>query len=168
MTLPNYEPAFSGNTGRAWNVPIAEHRPDGDRHSTIAAYMLESQRFHPHWSRWLLSVIHLRPVPGIRDAVIRLPGATHEIMIASLDPDSYDEHATFPPPTGFRMLSPLDVAEQFIVPADQYAVRLLRIGVEACCIGIASPDSDHRHAWHMSIHQAAASYRDGRASIGLA
>jgi hypothetical protein len=168
MTLPSTEPEFSGSKGRAWFVPMTELRHDGTRHSTLAAYLLESPHFHPHWSRWLLSVIHLRPVPGVCDAVIRLPGATHEIMIASLDPDHYGDHATLPPASGFHMLRPLDVVEQFIVPADQFAMRLLRIGVQACCDGISSPDSDYRYAWHMAIKETAASYCGGKESIGLA
>jgi hypothetical protein len=141
---------------------------DGKPHTTLATYLLESKHFHPHWSRRLLSVIHLRPVPGVQEPVIRVPGATHEIMIASLDPEFYADHATLPPASGFRILSPLDVAEQFIVPADQFAMRLLRIGVEACCTGISSPDSDHRYSWHMAIRETAAAYCNGKESIGLA
>jgi hypothetical protein len=154
-------PDFSGVAGwRAWTVKNTLAKPD--HAASVASYLLFCPGAHPLWSYWNLGVVHLRPLPGVRPAIITRPGATHEILMAALDPD------TTPDPDdvgeGWPWLRPFDLVEQFQVPGDEYARQLARLMVEMIMHG-NSPDSDYRRSWQNVVQATAAHYREGRHPI---
>ncbi len=140
-----------GNRGRAWRarLPDPGQRSKTDTDGTVAAWLVHAPAAHPFWSWYLVSVIHLRPIAGVKPAVITKPGATHELMILALNP----EHA-LPPldlQSGVRYLTPIDVVEQFEAANDAVANQILELSVRAIVTGYLSPDQDWRRDWRESI-----------------
>lgn len=156
------EPDFKGIAGRAWKIP---HPKDGppDWAATISVYLLNVPGAHPFWSFWALSVIHLRPIPGVRPAVITTPNASHEFMIVSIDPDWKPDEIVddLGFSKGLPFLTPVDVVQQFIVGNDEQAAALAELCVRTVCDGHLSPDQDYRRAWKETIVQTAEHLRVG-------
>jgi hypothetical protein len=162
-------PTFEGVAARAWRVtfPAVGARPVPDHDGTVGAFLVHAPSAHPLWDHYGVSMIHLRPIPGVRPAVITVPGATHEFMIVSLDPNeplpSLDATA---PDWKMRWLSPIDVVEQFAAADDVVADQVLELAVQAICNGHISPDQDYRSLWKHAIAETAAHFRDGTHSTG--
>lgn len=158
-------PDVQGGAGRAWCIPNRSTHPD--HAAGLISYLLDVPGAHPFWHRWALSVIHLRPIHNVRPAVIRLPGATHEIIIASIDPKwaPVEDMDDLGFSRGVPYLRPIDVMHQFIVRGDVDAVQLGTLCARAVCDGILSPDQDHRSAWVASIDATAAHLRQGRHDV---
>ena len=153
----------AGPAGTAWKIDVAKlvHQVP-DTKATLAVWLVWCPGAHPFWHWWLISVIHLRPLEGVRPAFIREPGATHEVIVASLDPDH-----PIPDPRAFRIedirfLTPIDVMEQFQVASDVEAEEICALAVRACCDGRLSPDQDFRSLWHATLKATAQHYRGGQ------
>jgi len=142
------DPDHAGRAGRAWLVG----RPDDDHVDTTAAvatYLLSVPGAHPFWSWWVLSVVHLRDIPGqSKPPTRRYPEAEHELLIAALDPGTQPDPGD---PTTFRYMTPIDVCEQFHGLDDDGALTLARLSVLSICRGDASPDQDWRPWWRTAI-----------------
>jgi hypothetical protein len=114
---------ISGAVGRAYAYPAVDRAP----HGVLSLWLIEAAGVHPFWSRWLVSTIHLRAVDGLPDPVVRVDGATHEIMVAGLDPAHYPTHF----PVGndsarLVMLTPMNWTWQFPASSDDSAVAVAR------------------------------------------
>lgn len=122
----------------------------------ISQWLLKSEKgiFHPIWDRWGLSVVHLRNIPGVKPPVLQFPGATHELVIVSLDPeaDPIDPDQVEP---GLPWMQPVEVTQQFTVPKDTHALMLLEGVVESIVEGYSSPDRDYRRLWEEAILKSA-------------
>jgi len=66
-------------------------------------------------------VVHLRPEPGLGPAHLQYPEATHELMLAALDPDQHPEAQR---PDTWRPLRPLNLVYQFHGLSDARAATL--------------------------------------------
>ncbi len=162
-------PTFQGRGGKCWRVrlpPVGQRfRPDWD--ATVGCFIVHVPGAHIAWDHWFVSVVHLRPIEGVKPAFVRAAGLTHEFVIASIDPDS-----PLPPPVvsgpnwGPRFLTPLDVVEQFTTANDAVADEILELAVLAIVGGQASPDSDWRAWWKDSIARTAQHFADGTHSVG--
>jgi hypothetical protein len=99
----------------------------------------------------------------VKPPVIRTPGATHELIIAALNPDQPlpDLEAVGRGEASFQFLTPIDVMEQFTVTDDAMAYRLCELAVRSCVDGFMSPDQDWRSSWRTSIAHTAQHLRDG-------
>lgn len=142
-----------GRGGEAWRVSLdgVEHAVP-DTTATLALWFLRSPLAHPFWSWWVVSAIHLRPIAGVKPAAIREPGATHEILVVALHPDSPPPQPRgMRAPPALRFLTPIDVQQQFVAIDDRGAVLLCERLVDACCAGRLSPDQDYRSAWREVI-----------------
>lgn len=156
-------PTFTGRGGTAWRLRLAplgdRARPDWD--ATVDAFILRVPEAHPFWDHWLVSLIHLRPIAGVKPATIRLTGATHELLIMALDPEcalpGLDVDASFHP----RWLSPIDVVEQFQATDDAVAAQIFELAVRVIVDGQASPDQDWRAWWKEAVATTARHYADG-------
>lgn len=135
-------PDHVGPHGEAWLV--------GD-----TGWVLHLEWAHPAWEYWLVSWCHLRDTPGVKPATLQFPGATHEVIIASLDP-------SHPLPTGpgtAMLLRPLDVVHQVQLYDDRHTQDLVKLMIEACCAGHTSPDQDYRSWWEKMLTNTAAHLR---------
>jgi hypothetical protein len=149
--------AESDLTVRAWQIPLPQVPPTPDEGATLALWIVNGP-FHPMWRWWQLAIVHLRPIPGVKPATLKRDGASHEVMILSLDPkrepdiDALDrgDYSTFP---GY--LTPPDLVYQVVGLDDEQAVTLAEHMIEAIVAGRLAPDSDFRERWHHALDQTA-------------
>lgn len=154
MKAPTWSvaPTSQGPAGSAWRVDVAKLRHERpDTEATVALWLLNMPGAHIAWAWWLLSAIHLRPIAGARAAVIRTPGATHEVLVAALDPAHEPPNPATFPIEDVRILTPLDVQQQYTAATDAAAAEVCELAARACCGGLLSPDQDFRHLWERYI-----------------
>lgn len=146
-------PDFKGETGAAWRVnmpPIGQRgRPDFD--GTVDLVIVRQPGSHPCWDHWLISLVHLRQIPGVKPAHLRSPEMTHELQIAALDPGQPLPAVSWHPDVPFHLLRPIDVVEQFAASDDATAAAVLDQVVRVIVEGWASPDQDWRRWWNREI-----------------
>lgn len=125
---------LTGNFGSAQQMlgeMDSSDRPDVA--ATVTLWFLTCPGQSPSWDHYYLSVIHLRPIDGVRPPIVRVPGATHEIMVAALDPrfspTPFDQESWMP-------LFPLNVEEQLVLPSDASARELGRLATLAVLEGL--------------------------------
>ena len=137
-------PTCSGLHGRAWRLPTRLATNSGAP-CAVALWLIEAPWAHPAWHSYVLSVIHLRPLPNVPAAKFYLPAATHEIVLHALDP----AHDRQPAMDGrsFAPLTPPNFAAQFIAADDDTAVRRVDSAVQLICRARLSPDTDARATW---------------------
>jgi hypothetical protein len=142
------EPDFEGTGGRAWRIAIRpEDRDHVDQEASLAAWHLNCPHAHPFWSWYMVTLIHLRDVPGMsKPATKQYPGASHEVIVMSLNPDhALTEPGQIQHPLYY--LEPFDHVIQFDGTTDEQAIRVIELYVRACVDGHISPDQDYREAW---------------------
>ncbi len=166
-------PTFTGHAGYAWRLemPPVGQRVKPDHDGTVDAVIVKVTGAHPLWDHWALSVIHLRPIEGVRPAHISRPGATHEVVFLALDPEHplpVSESLIVGPSYRPHFLIPVDVAEQIVASDDAQAQQIFELAVRAIVTGVASPDADWRAWWRAALLDtetclARGFHREGRA-----
>ena len=99
--------ALTGPVGTATKVP-AETMAFAP--TCIAAWFLDLPPAHPHWPRYLLSVVDLAPHPGLADAALHYPEAQYELLVIALNPERNPQPDA---PDTWQHLTPLNVVVQF-------------------------------------------------------
>lgn len=131
---------------------------EGPQQATVAAWWLECPGEAPLWSKYLLAVVHLRPVDGIPANVV-VPGATHELLVVALNPER-DPRAV--DPDSWEYLLPPNVTEQVELPDDNAAKQLASHAAQAVVAGILwaePPLSGQVEPWRTSLIKTAAHLR---------
>ena len=79
--------SFTGYAGKATEI-LFELEPGDKRdvQGTVAMWFLDCPGQSPAWRHYHLAIIHLRPIEGVKPAVITEEGATHEVILAAMDP----------------------------------------------------------------------------------
>lgn len=155
-TYDDVEPAMVGKSAKAWALAI---KPTLPAHAaTVAHWLIRSPHFHPAWDRWVVIVVHLRDMPGVKPASKQYQKATHELIIMALDPEQ-EPFDPGTPPAPIKFLTPPDVVVQFHVERDADANKMCDLAVRAICDGKASPDSDYRSYWIANIKSTSAHLR---------
>ena len=95
--------------------------------TTLETWFLHLPTAHPFWPRYILSVVHLRPVPGFGPAHLLYPEATHELIVVALDPA---KNPTPGQPESWHHLTPVNVTYQFHGLTDAGAAGLARTAAE--------------------------------------
>jgi hypothetical protein len=152
----------SGPYGTAVEVIIDEHDTP-DQTATVAAWFVNAPGQSPAWASYVLGVIHLRPIEGVRPADVRLPGATHEVLLYACEPAHGGRAAPVAADPGtWRPMRPLNAVEQVELPDDDAAVELARL----CALAIVHGDlpaepalSGAREPWHTSMIRTSAHLR---------
>jgi hypothetical protein len=144
-------PDIEGRAARAWKVVMPSDGPP-EWSGTIAAYLVHMPGAHAFWSWWLVSVVHLRPIEGVKPANKSYEEAEYEFLTAPIHPD----HPPDPddPGAGFETIA-VDVAVQFNGTDDEQAAELCMMSVTLMTRGRASPDSDYRRWWTSAIRNGA-------------
>lgn len=150
---------LSGPAGKATEV-IVDLDPDDPPAwaAGLSNWLLDCPGQSPAWNHYVLRSCHLRPIDGAPGAVIAVPGATHEVLLAALDPA--------PPPTcdpaSWQMLRPLNVVEQLQLPDDDACRALVRKAVEAILAGVLPAEPPLAGAvepWRTTLIKTAAHLR---------
>lgn len=109
-----------GAAGDATEVLIDEH-DEPDTQGTIVSWFLNCPGQSPAWRHFLLSVVHLRPIEGVRPATITVPGATHEVMLWALNPEATPDALNA---ASWAILRPVNMVIQVELPSDHHAREL--------------------------------------------
>lgn len=112
-----------------------------DQSAEIASWLLTIPSAHPLWSQYVLSVVHLRPLPTeTKPATITRPGSTHELMVFALDrkfgpytPGKFYEDRDGA--AGGWFLQPVNVVVQFGPIEDELARRVAYLCARGCVDG---------------------------------
>lgn len=124
---------FSGPAGSAVEV-VMRGKPDRpDWEATLAVWFIDCPGQSPAWRHYLLSIIHLRPIEGVKPAIIRFPHATHEVLVAALDPTKNPRPLK---PKSWSLLRPINVMEQVQLDNDDQARQLARDAAWATANGV--------------------------------
>lgn len=144
-----YPPESESVYGASWRC-LPPDNYAGDPHATVAFWIVFAPYAHQWWPYYRIALIHLRPTPGLSAATIYKLGATHEIVVEALSPDSA------PLPLFERKQVPLlpsNFVGQFVVQqpnpvdADREAVEIVQRNVDAILRGELNPDSDGIRQW---------------------
>jgi hypothetical protein len=148
-TTANTQPDIEG-VASAWKVDINSMRATRgvtpDQCSGLAEWVVHASWSHPIWPFVSVMLIHLRDIPGMPPPFIKLPGATHEVMVFAMDPDKYPPHLDTDYPVG-RFLSPGNFTGQFIADSDQAAIERIEFTIHEICAGQLNPDTDGVRGW---------------------
>ena len=154
------DPDIEGPYGRAWFMPYKDPEVP-DHQACLGSWLLNVPGAHPFWEYWLVTIIHLRDIPGSRPAIKHYAEAEYEFGINSINP----EECPAPDPDnvreGYPLLQPSDVVEQFHGISDRDALRVAEAGVRAMVHGRISPDQDFRSMWSRLISDTVAHFRAG-------
>lgn len=143
-----------GPLGTAVHLGIDSRLAGAD--CTVTWWLLTGD-WHPVWSQFVLSVVHLRDCPGREAAQLQFPGATHELVVMALHPAELP--ARHSPLTltngGVRAvggwLEPIDVVHQFTATDDEMT-ELAELCARASVDGVLNPSTDdnrvhYREQW---------------------
>lgn len=150
---------LQGQFGTATEVRV-EDPPTVDQTATLVSWFLHCPGQSPAWSHYLLTIIHLRPIEGVRPARISVPHATHEVMLFALDPTSPGPSVL--DPETWRPLTPYNTAEQLELPDDDEAILLLRLAAQSVVDGVLPAEpllSGAREPWRTVLIKTAAHAR---------
>lgn len=127
--------------------------------TTVAAWFLRCPGQSPAWDCYALSIVHLRPAPGMPEAIVHVPGSTHELLVTALDPQR-DPQANRP--RTWRHLTPINVCQQLQLPDDKAAAELAYQAALAVVAGILPaepPLSGQVEPWRTTLIKSAAHLR---------
>lgn len=143
-----------GAAGRGVHCAITLEPSDApDVAGTIATWFLDCPGQSPAWRHYVLSIIHLRPIQGVKPAVIARPGATHEIILVALDPQSNPIPSDVETWTHLR---PLNFVGQLTLPSDDQAKIVVETLAKAVIDGILwaePPLSGQVEPWESQLRQ---------------
>lgn len=115
--------------------------------ATIRSWIVEAPWAHPMWHSYVIIVIHLRPMPGIK-TLFYVNNATHEIHLYALDPLVFRTGLIKGDVTYYPYcLTPINFAAQMVEKDDAAAVDKAFAAVRDICEGKLNPDTDARASW---------------------
>ena len=149
--------SLKGDRGIATEI-ISTLEP-GDRPDLVAvvsSWFIFAPKQSPVWNHYALSTIHLRDVPGTKPVVRLFPQATHEIVLAALDPR---EKPQAEDPYTWQYLR-LNLCEQIVLRNDAAASAICRAGAEQIVAGrlwAEAPSPGTFEPWRtfLRLHSAA-------------
>ena len=106
---------YRGTHGLLQFIPYFD--PREEHKAQICAYLINAPSYHPDWSQYVMAVTSLASIEGVAEPELKFEGATHELMVATLQPQYPQTVESIlqgmrkgaPPPA----LTPINVAEQF-------------------------------------------------------
>ncbi|MGH9608066.1 MAG: hypothetical protein ACRD34_00195 [Bryobacteraceae bacterium] len=93
---------------------------------TLSQWYVEAPNQSPAWSEYYIGCVHLRPIEGGVEPVLSFPEATHEFVVAALDPSHKPKAFA---PESWYFLTPINLVYQVKLPNDATAVRILSLAV---------------------------------------
>jgi hypothetical protein len=135
---------LNGPYGQAWRLAEPTFTPKPGK-STIDAWLVTIPSAHPVWHSYSFTCIHLRDIPDAPPCRIALEGATHEISIYALHPESPREPAINT--CKFDTLQPINFAAQIISSSDEAARTVMMHTVAKMINGELNPDTDYQRHW---------------------
>lgn len=155
----NSTPQKEGRAGKAWRMPLDM---DDKAHSTLKQWAVFCPKAHPFWSWFVVSVVHLRPVPGLPYPKLFDARSQWEIGVLACNLKTEREFDMLRPETWKVMLPPNSMMQFHGPLGDEDAMAVVDGLVEAFVRGQVSPDSDARGSHLLFVEDILASVH-GRA-----
>lgn len=135
-------------------------------HATVATWLITAPGYSPLWDQYRLTVVHLRPGPGLPEPKIAREGASHEFVLAAVDPTGKGRYTTRDyAEAGCPVLHPLNVVHQVIGITDEQAAELARLTARAVVEGLLLPEPQGivgaRETWIATFDNTAEHMRTG-------
>lgn len=152
-------PDLKSETGkvRAWKIKKPANPKLAAHDGHISSWIVNGP-FHLCWSWWMLGVVHLRPIPHVKQPYKQYPGAEYEFLIMAFNPDrgmpditAIEDDKNWGVIDEPKFLEPADVVIQFDGLDDERAERLCDLSAWAIAKGLLSPDQDYRERWKTVI-----------------
>jgi hypothetical protein len=134
-------PVIKSQFGAVWDFEFPEDLVPRSL-AWLHSWALSAPWAHPIWKYYYVTLIHLRPVKGLPNAVKHDVQATHEIMVYALDPAHPVMQGVIP-----LALTPPNFCGQFEAESDAAAVEYVKLCLYEVCDGALSPDTDFRRDW---------------------
>lgn len=150
---------LTGVAATATSLTFEESEVTTDQAATIGCWFIHAPGQSPLWSRYILACIHLREMPGATQAIIDVPGSTHQVFLYALDPDKNPQMRDL---KSWSALRPINFSMQLELPSDDKARELLGLAAQAICDGTLwaePPLSGQREPWYTSLIRTAAHLR---------
>lgn len=153
---------MTGEYGTAVRIP-RENWPE--KMAQLSTWIITAPCWHIFWSQYLITVVSLATFPDIDPPHLQFPGATHELIVLTLNPDHgpYDARACTPEnPVTF--MPPHNVCEQFVT-TDERAIEVCDLLARAVIDGLMCPETIEdpqgvQAAWRQSISVTLDHFRD--------
>ncbi len=157
------KPTLEGPAAKGWQLDRSKYaHKDPAQECQLTTWIVQRPGAHPFWEHWVVSVIHLRDIPGVGAAHKTYPAAGYELTIATLNPEKFEGDIDDAEVNGFGLLQPFDVTFQFDGIGDADAVILGRLVVEHIARGGLSPDQDFRSAWEVTLANTVKCIKSGK------
>jgi hypothetical protein len=146
--------------GASWATEV-EYRPVvRDQEATLAVWFIHAPGLSIAWSEFVLSLVHLRPIEGVRPAFLSYPEAEYELMVMALDPQPKPVPGDV---STWHFLRPVNVVVQFHGCSDAEAKEIACGCANAALTGYLALEPDGiagaREQWHASIVATVDHYR---------
>jgi len=147
ITIHECKPDLEGPHGKAWKMDdqlLYKRHPNSSlaKETTVCGYIVEAVWAHPLWKYYSVNCVSLKNIPGLSPAIIRMPGATHEIMVYALNPNYVPTIDDF-----IHILHPCNFAGQWYAASDEIAAQKVEETVKEIINGGLSPDTDFIRDW---------------------
>lgn len=142
-------PDIKGPVAKVWKIPDPTIYKEK---ATLIMYLIESTRFHPVWNHWVISMIHLRDIEGVKPAHKLYSNAEYELMGISINPEECPNPDPSKPEE-FRYLRPMDLSIQFNGLTDEQVKVMCTEMMNLVTTGHLSPDQDFEGHWMEIISQ---------------
>lgn len=148
--LPLEPPDIIGTVGKAWRFDMDALCTEAPhlRPLNVCGWLLFAPYAHPFWHSYALNLIALREAPGVPPAVLRMKGATHELVLMALNPEPaekgqerYSTKKTVP------YLTPANFSAQMYYADDDVAMSVMEQTARDVVNGVLNPDTDYAQHW---------------------
>lgn len=144
-------PSCGGRFGRAWRVDLAAARAKRGLSSppdaTVAHWVVEAPWSSEVVHSYSLILIHLRFTLHHQPVVRHLEGATHELALFAIHPETERAQMLAAPADPQVWLQPPVFAAQIVAREDDVAAARVGHAVSLVCEGRLSPHPTHARAW---------------------
>jgi hypothetical protein len=137
--MTTYPDHLTGPHGTAHRIPTTNYRHDSP--ATLDAWIITAPGAHPHYTQYLLDLISITRLDATEAAHYR-PGATHELLLLTLNPERGPYHPSTATTASLHILYPVTLAQQ-ITGSDEQARHLAEACAAAVVAGRLRPETSH-------------------------
>lgn len=167
-------PVYEGLLGRFWRcdtdtlrAAVSAKRGVPAVDGTLAQWVVEAPWAHPVWHSYVMTLVHLRPWPGMQGGTrFYVEGGTHEMWLHALSTEAPRQPFIVGADSPMSAaMTPKNFAAQWRQPeddgtatgqqaGDEAALTKCRLALVEVCSGRLTPDSDGSEQWALLFGDA--------------
>jgi len=133
-------PTYHGPKARIWEVDSSGRDEISVQDvASLGIWLIEAPMASSLWNYYAATLVHLHDIPGASPVTYKRPGATHEYVMGTINPEA-DNTVDPNDIKTFKMLEPPDLHEQLILPSNERALEVVRFAMQQCVDGSLSPN----------------------------